>query len=163
MNKSSKTKTLILFSLSSLAIILLFFVNVGSVQTSQEEYANYFASLTQDSANLTRTYQDEIGLWQLGEVSNETMAKLTNHYLVNFTTQMKKFNQTEAPEAFQSAKKSLVNSFHNEIKSYQVFRDYLLTGNESLNEISTNFLSESLKDEAMAFKSFNEVTNKTSQ
>jgi hypothetical protein len=75
---------------------------------------------------------------------------------------MNKFNQTQAPDSFESAKKSLVNSFYNEIKSYQVFREYLLTGNESLNEISTNFLSESLKDEVMAFESFKEVTNKTS-
>lgn len=162
MNKSSKLKTIFLISISSLAILLLFYVNVGSVQTTQDEYANYFASLTQDSANLTRSYQDVVGLWQLGEVSNETMADLTNNYLVNFTAQMKKFNQTEAPEAFESAKKNLVNSFYNEIKSYQVFRDYLLTGNESLDKISTNFLSESLKDEAMSFMSFKEVTNKTS-
>lgn len=162
MNKSNKLKTIFLISFSSIAIILLFYVNVRSVQTAQDEYANYFAILTQESANLTRAYQDEIALWQLREISNETMVELTNHYLVNFTKQMNKFNQTESPDAFESAKKSLANSFHNEIKSYQSFRDYLLTGNESLNEISTNFLSESLKDEAISFKSFKEVSNKTS-
>ncbi len=162
MNKSNKLKTIFLISFSSIAIILLFYVNVRSVQTTQDDYANYFASLTQESANLTRAYQDEIALWQLREVSNETMAELTNNYLVNFTKQMNKFNQTESPDAFDSAKKSLVNSFYNEIKSYQSFRDYLLTGNESLNEISTNLLSESLKDEAMSFKSFKEVSNRTS-
>jgi hypothetical protein len=75
---------------------------------------------------------------------------------------MNDFNQTESPAAFESAKINLVNSYNNEIKSYQYFRDYLLTGNESLNNVSTSFLSESLKDEAMSFKSFKEVTNKTS-
>ena len=162
MNKSNRIKTIFLISLSSVAIILLFYVNVASVQTTQNDYANYFATFTQSSANLTRAFQDEIALWQLGTVSNETMAELTNTYLVNFTKQMNEFNQTESPAAFESAKNSLVNSFNNEIKSYQYFKDYLLTGNESLNEISTNFLSESLKDEAMSFKSFKEVTNKTS-
>ena len=162
MNKSNRLKTIFLISLSSVAIILLFYVNVASVQTTQNDYANYFATFTQSSANLTRAFQDEIALWQLGTVSNETMAELTNTYLVNFTKQMNEFNQTESPAAFESAKNSLVNSYNNEIKSYQYFRDYLLTGNESLNEISTNFLSESLKDEAMSFKSFKEVTNKTS-
>ena len=162
MNKPNKIKTLFLISLSSIAIILLFYVDIRSVQTTQDDYANYFASLIQDSANLTRAYQDEIALWQLGELSNETMAELTNTYLVNFTNQMNNFNETESPAAFESAKNSLVNSFHNEIKSYQFFKDYLLTGNESLNEISTDFLSESLKDEMMSFKSFKEVTNKTS-
>ncbi|MDN5865800.1 MAG: hypothetical protein L0H55_00195 [Candidatus Nitrosocosmicus sp.] len=162
MNKSNELKAIFLISISSIAIILLFYVNVASVQTTEDDYANYFASLTQASANLTRAYQDEIALWQLGEVSNETLAELTNNYLVNFTKNMNEFNQTETPATFESAKNSLVNSFHNEIKSYQYFRDYLLTGNESLNEISTNFLSESLKDEAMSFKSFKEVINKTS-
>lgn len=162
MNKSIKFKTIFLISISSIAIILLFYVNVASVQTTHDDYANYFASLTQSSANLTRAYQDEIALWQSGEVSNETLAELTNNYLVNFTKNMNEFNQTQAPTTFEFAKNSLVNSFLNEIKSYQYFMDYLLTGNESLNEISTNFLSESLKDEAMSFKSFKEVTNKTS-
>jgi hypothetical protein len=162
MNKSIKLKTIFLISISSVAIILFFYVNVASVQTTQDDYANYFATLTQGSANLTRAYQDEIALWQSGEVSNETLAELTNNYLVNFTKNMNEFNQTEAPAAFEPAKNSLVNSFHNEIKSYQYFMDYLLTGDESLNEISTNFLSESLKDETVAFKSFKEVTNKPS-
>lgn len=162
MNKSNRIKTIFLISLSSVAIILLFYVNVASVQTTQNDYANYFATFTQSSANLTRAFQDEIALWQLGTVSNKTMAELTNTYLTNFTKQMNEFNQTESPAAFEAAKNSLVRSYNNEIKSYQYFKDYLLTGNESLNEISTNFLSESLKDEAMSFKSFKEVTNKTS-
>ena len=162
MNKSNRIKTIFLISLSSAAIILLFYVNVASVQTSEDDYANYFATFTQSSANLTRAFQDEIGHWQLGTVSNETMAELTDNYLVNFTKQMNEFNQTESPAVFDSAKISLVNSFNNEIKSYQYFKDYLLTGNESLNEISTNFLSKSLEDEAMSFKAFKEVTNKTS-
>jgi len=162
MNKSNRTKTIFLISLCSIAIVLLFYVNVASVQTTQNDYANYFATFTQASANLTRAFQDEIGHWELGRISNATMAELTNNYLVNFTKHMNEFNQTESPAAFESAKTSLVNSFNNEIKSYQYFRDYLLTGNETLNGISTNFLSESLKDEAMAFKSFKEVTNKTS-
>ena len=125
---------------------------MASVQTTENDYANYFATFTQSSANLTRAFQDEIALWQLGTVSNETMAELTDTYLVNFTKQMNEFNQTESPAAFESAKNSLVNSFNNEIKSYQYFKDYLLTGNETLNEISTNFLSKSLEDEAMSFK-----------
>jgi hypothetical protein len=162
MNKSNRIKTIFLISLSSVAIILLFYVNVASVQTTENDYANYFATYTQGSANLTRAFQDEIGHWELGILSNQTMAEVTDTYLANFTKQMNEFNQTEAPAAFGSAKNSLVNSFDNEIKSYQYFKDYLLTGNETLNEISTNFLSDSLKDEAMAFKFFKEVTNKTS-
>lgn len=41
-------------------------------------------------------------------------------------------------------------SFINEIKSYELFRDYLHTGNETKNQISTEFLSKSLEDESNA-------------
>ena len=53
------------------------------------------------------------------------------------------------------------NSFSNEIKSYEFFRDYLTTGNETKNQISTDYLSKSLEDEFDAFKSFNNVVNTT--
>ena len=119
MNKSNRIKTIFLISLSSVAIILLFYVNVASVQTTQNDYANYFATFTQSSANLTRAFQDEIALWQLGTISNKTMAELTNSYLANFTKQMNEFNQTESPPVFESAKNSLVNSFNNEINTLQ--------------------------------------------
>ena len=82
MNKSNRTKTIFLISLCSVALILLFYVNVASVQTTQNDYANYFATYTQGSANLTRAFQDEIGHWELGTISNETMTDLTNTCLL---------------------------------------------------------------------------------
>ena len=159
MNKADKKKTVFLIGISIIAIALLLLVNVKTVQTNQDQYANYFASITQDSVNLTRDYQDEVGLWELKQISNNTMAKLTDEYLKNFTVQLNKFNQTDAPETFKNAKISLANSFSNEIKSYEFFRDYLITGNESKNQISTNFLSKSLEDEANAFKHYKDITN----
>lgn len=162
MNKSDKKKTLFLVSISAVAIILLFFVNIKSVQTTQDQYASYFVSTTQNSVNLTRAYQDQIALWQLGEISNATMAEITDRYLSNFTDQMNSFNRTTAPDIFVDAKNNLVDSFLNEIKSYNFFQDYLLTGNKSKNEISTDYLSESLRYEAQSYKLFENVVNNTS-
>lgn len=161
MKKTEKRKTAFLIGISAVAIILLVIVNVKSVQTTQDEYANYFASVTQKSVNLTRDFQDEIGLWQLGHVSNSTMAEITNQYLNNFTAQLNEFNRTASPEVFVETKKNLLKSFANEIKSYELFRDYLLTGNVSKNDLSTDYLSQALKDEALAFKTYEEIVNKT--
>lgn len=161
MNKADKKKTAFLIGISIVAIALLLIVNVKSVQTAENQYANYFALVTQASANLTRDYQDNVGLWELGQITNSSMAKITNDYLSNFTTQLSRFNQTESPNNFIHAKNSLVNSFSNEIKSYEFFRDYLITGNETKNKISTDFLSKSLEDEANAFKYFKDVSNGT--
>jgi hypothetical protein len=161
MNKADKRRTAFLIGISIVAITLLLLVNVRSVQTSENQYANYFASVTQNSVNLTRDYQDKIGLWQQGQISNSSMAEITDAYLRNFTTQLDRFNQTDSPEVFKDAKSNLANSFSNEIKSYEFFKEYLITGNETKNQISTDFLSKSLKDEANAFKYYKDVTNRT--
>jgi len=161
MKKTEKRKISFLIGISAIAIILLIFVNFRSVQTTQDEYANYFASVTQESVNLTRAYQNEIGLWQLGEISNNTMAEITNQYLNNFTNQLNAFNETTSPEIFIESKKNLLESFTNEISSYEFFRDYLLTGNVTKNDISTDFLSKALEDEALAFKAYEEIVNTT--
>ena len=161
MKKTEKKKAIFLIGISVIAVILLIFVNTKSVQTTQDEYANYFASVTQSSVNLTRDFQDQIGLWQLGQLSNSTMAEITNQYLSNFTSQLNEFNQTDPPEAFVKTKENLLSSFANEIKSYEFFRDYLLTGNTTKNDISTDLLSRALEDEALAFKAYEAVVNKT--
>jgi hypothetical protein len=126
------------------------------------EYANYFASVTEGSVNLTRAFQDEVGLWQSGEISNSTMAELTNQYLRKFISQFQNFNGTASPNIFNDTKESMASSLFNEIKSYEFFRDYLLTGNQTKNDISTDYLSQALEYEALAFKAYEEVMNKTS-
>ena len=161
MKKTEKRKLGFLIGISVIAIILLIFVNIKSVQTTQDDYANYFASVTLDSVNLTRAYQNEIGLWQLGEISNYTMAEITDNYLKNFNTQLNEFNKTSPPEIFIETKKNLLESFTNEIMSYELFRDYLLTGNITKNELSTDYLSKALENEALAFKAYEKVVNDT--
>ncbi|VFJ12428.1 hypothetical protein [Candidatus Nitrosocosmicus franklandus] len=161
MKKTEKRKTVFLIGISSIAIVLLIFVNINSAQTTQDQYANYFASVTEASVNLTRAFQDQIGLWQLGQISNNTMAEITNKYIINFTSQLNEFNETEAPEAFLETKENLLNSFVNEIKSYEFFRDYLLSGNETKNDISTQYLSQALQDEASAFKAYEKIINQS--
>jgi hypothetical protein len=122
-----------------------------------DEYANYFASVTEGSVNLTKAFQDEIRLWQSGEISNSTMAELTSQYLKRFISQLQNFNNTVSPIVFEQTKDNLVSSFSNEIKSYEFFRDYLLTGNQTKNDISADYLSQALEDEGIAFKEYEET------
>jgi hypothetical protein len=161
MKKTEKRKLSFLIGISTIAIVLLVFVNIRSVQTTQDDYANYFASVTLESVNLTRAYQNEIGLWQLGGISNDTMAEITDKYLNNFTNQLNEFNETAPPEVFVETKKNLLESFSNEIISYKYFRDYLLTGNVTKNELSTDYLSKALENEALAFKAYEKIINNT--
>jgi hypothetical protein len=131
------------------------------ITNKTDNYANYFASVTLESVNLTRAYQNEIASWQLGQISNNTMVEITDQYLNNFTTQLNEFNLTESPNSFKNTKDSLVSSFSNEIKSYEFFRDYLISGNQTKNDLSTEYLSKALEDETKSFKLYQEVLNNT--
>ena len=54
-----------------------------------------------------------------------------------------------------------MESFTNEILSYEFFRDYLLTDNVTKNDLSTDHLSKALESEALAFKAYEKVVNNT--
>lgn len=159
MNKSDKLKTTVLICISATAIILLYFVNLKSQETIRDEYENYFILTNEKSVNLTRSYQDQIALWQMGSYSNITMADITEEYLKNFTNQLTQFNSTNSPPEFVNVKENLLNSFQNEIKSYELFQEYLKTNNSTKNNLSTDHLSESLKYESLAFQEFKKLSN----
>lgn len=159
MNKSDKLKTTVLICISATAIILLYFVNLKSQETIRDEYENYFILTNEKSVNLTRSYQDQITLWQMGSYSNITMADITEKYLKNFTNQMIQFNNTDSPPEFVNVKENLLKSFQNEIKSYELFQEYLETNNSTKNNLSTDHLSESLKYESLAIQEFKKLSN----
>jgi hypothetical protein len=148
-------------SLNFFTINILFPSNVVA-QTSEENYSNYLRHAIDESVKLTRTYQDVIDLWQRGNYSNSTMAKITETYLPQFVDQLNEFNNTLAPEKYNKVKDSYEKSFANEIKSYEFFRDYLITNNSTANELSNDYLSEALNYETIARNAFTEVANNNS-
>lgn len=160
MNIQNKNKFIIFLSIGISAIVLLTIINFKYNQTPSNGYAEYFLMVDKNAVNLTRNFQDEIALWNLGDYSNSTMAKITENYLPKFSLQLKEFNNTPPPQTYLKAKQLLVSSLNSEIKSYELFKDYLLTNNSTKNNISTNYLSDSLRYEALAFKEFRNAHTK---
>jgi hypothetical protein len=163
MNKPAKRNIIIISSTSIVIAILLFTTNYQSFPTSEDNYSNYLKTAIDKSVKLTRTYHDEIGLWQMGNYSNTTMAKITETYLPQFTRQLKDFNDTAASEGYREVKDNLVKSFSNEIKSYEFFRDYLITNNSTANDLSNDHLSEAYKYETIARNTFTAAVNSGSR
>lgn len=163
MNKPVKKNIIIISSISIVIAILLFTTNYQSFPTSKDNYSNYLKIAIDKSVKLTRTYHDEIGLWQIGNYSNTTMAKITETYLPQFTKQLKDFNGTAASERYGEVKDNFVKSFSNEIKSYEFFRDYLITNNSTANELSNDHLSEAYKYETIARNAFTAAVNNGSR
>ncbi|MBA3750769.1 MAG: hypothetical protein H0X03_07780 [Nitrosopumilus sp.] len=159
MNKLTKKKIIMSCIISIAVIILLFTLNSESTGISREKYSKYLQTTTDKSVNLTRSYQDEIGLWVKGDYSNITMAKITETFLPKFIIQLNEFNNTKSPELYDKVKENFVKSFENEIKSYELFKYYLITNNSTENGLSIDYLSKALEYETMARSYYNQVSN----
>jgi hypothetical protein len=111
------------------------------------------------SDNLTRVYQTEIALWNNHFYTNTTMAKITETFLPKFIAQLNQFKNTDAPAKYSKVKENYVKSFASEIKSYQLFNDYLKTNNSTANKLSNENLTAALNYETMARNAFVQANN----
>ena len=118
-----------------------------------------YEMLINDSHSLTQSYQKEIGKWQSKQYDNKTMISVTDNYLPKF---QKLVNRAEAlqpiTEKYLQAKDLYIKSLQSEIESYKHFRTFLITGNNTEDDISTQLLSNALKYEIKSFAAFNNKT-----
>ena len=163
MNKSIKKKIIIISSISIIVAVLLFTINFQPFQTSKDSYSNYLKTAIDNSVNLTRQYQDEIGLWKISFYNNTRMAKITDSFLPQFKKQLDQFNDTDAPAKYGQVKESYVKSFASEIKSFEFFKDYLLTNNSNSNETSNYYLNAALNNETIARNAYTAAVNNNSR
>lgn len=141
-------------------IILLLYVILSDVKdvsaqhgvTSDEEFLNDFVGLTNKSASLTNSYQQEIGKWQDNQYSNLTVIMITNDTIAQINNLINEANNLQIPEKYKGGISLYTKSLEAERDSYKQFGDFIKTGNPELNETSTDLLSESLKYEMEAFK-----------
>jgi hypothetical protein len=167
MDIMKRSRLTVFVALAALVVIIIIVISntmpyfVTSTTQQDSGYSNYLTETTDKSVKLTRQYQDEIGLWNQGNYTNSTMAKITDSFLPRFTNQLKEFNGTKAPKEYNTVKENFVKSFASEIKSYELFREYLITNNSTKNELSTDYLSDALKFETIARNAFAQLNNTT--
>ena len=118
-----------------------------------------YETLINDSRSLTQGYQSEIGKWQSKHYDNKTMILITDKYLPEF---QKLVNRAQALQPtttkYLQAKSFYIKSLQSEIGSYVHFRNFLLTGNKTEDDISTQLLSNALKFEVESFAAFDNRT-----
>jgi hypothetical protein len=129
--------------------------NSNATQTFHKSYE----MLINDSHSLTQSYQKEIGKWQSKQHDNKTMILVTDNYLPKFD---KLVNRAEALQPatakYLQAKDLYIKSLQSEIESYKHFRTFLITGNKTEDDMSTQLLSNALKYEIKSFAAFNNNT-----
>jgi hypothetical protein len=159
MNNTNKRKVIIISTALAIIIIVLFTINYKLSSTTTDNYSNYLKTTTEKSINLTKAYQSEIALWNSHFYTNITMAKITETFLPKFITQLNQFKNTDAPAKYSKVKENYVKSFASEIKSYQLFDDYLKTNNSTANKLSNENLTAALNYETIARNAFTQANN----
>lgn len=134
-------------------VILAAIVSIGLLV-----FANPFKSNTQifteslrvlvsKSGDLTRNYQEEVGKWNMKKLDNLTMVTITDGYLSQFEELENEAKALNVPNEYENIKDSFVSSVESEASSYEHFKNYLISGDKTEDQLSNDKLSLAFKQE----------------
>jgi hypothetical protein len=110
-------------------------------KTTLQAFTNSLRGLVSKSTELTGKYQLELGKWATKENDNLTMIAITDKYLPQFKDLENEGINLAVPFGQENIKDSFIKSISSESSSYEHFRNYLISGNITENEISNDEFS----------------------
>jgi hypothetical protein len=116
-------------------------------KTSLQEFRSSLSGIVNQSLILTKSYQDEIGKWRSNQYDNSTLISITDSFVPKFVNLVNSAQNMTFPKDYKNIHDALVNSLKSETDSYKHFRNYLVSGNKTENEISTDLLTNALQYE----------------
>jgi len=138
-----------LLGIAILAVIvsigLLVFAN--PFKSNTQIFADSLRVLVSKSGDLTHNYQQEVGKWNNKEVDNSTMITITDKYLSQFEELENEARTLNVPNEYENIRNSFVSSIGSEASSYEHFKNYLITGDKSEDQLSNDKLSLAFKQE----------------
>jgi hypothetical protein len=122
-------------------------------KTSLQQFRSSLSGIVNQSLILTKSYQDEIGKWMSHQYDNSTFVSITDSYIPKFENLVNSAQNMTFPKDYKNIHDALVNSLNSETDSYKHFRNYLVSGNKTENEISIDLLSKAWQYE-MTYSKF---------
>ena len=116
-------------------------------QTELQDFRSSLNAIVNQSQILTKTYQDEIGKWRFKQYDNSTMISVTDSFIPKFENITNIARNMTFPKDLKYIHDALVNSLKSETDSYKHFKNYLMSGNKTEDEISTDLLTKALEYE----------------
>jgi hypothetical protein len=110
-------------------------------KSSIQVFTDSLRVLVSKTNELTSKYQQELGKWTTGENDNSTMITVTDNYLSQFEELENKARYLVVPNGQENIKDSFIKSINSEASSYEHFKNYLITGNKTEDELSIDDLS----------------------
>ncbi len=116
-------------------------------KTSLQQFRSSLSGIVNQSLILTKSYQDEIGKWRSNQYDNSTLISITDSFVPKFVNLVNSAQNMTFPKDYKNIHDALVNSLKSETDSYKHFRNYLVSGNKTEDEISTDLLTKALQYE----------------
>lgn len=129
------------FSESTGVLVPLQLQEQSGNKSSIQVFTDSLRVLVSKSNELTSKYQQELGKWTTGENDNSTMITITDNYLSQFEELENEARYLVVPNGQENIKDSFIKSINSEAASYEHFKNYLITGNKTEDELSIDDLS----------------------
>ena len=143
--KSKKSLLGIVILVAIVSIGLLVFAN--PFQSNTQIFTESLRVLVSKSGDLTRNYQEEVGKWNMKKLDNLTMVTITDRYLSQFEELENEAKTLNVPNEYENIRDSFVSSVESEASSYEHFKNYLITGDKTEDQLSNDKLSLAFKQE----------------
>jgi hypothetical protein len=143
--KSKKSLLGIVILAAIVSIGLLVFAN--PFKSNTQIFTESLRVLVSKSGDLTRNYQEEVGNWNMKKFDNLTMITITDRYLSQFKELENEAKALNVPNEYENIRESFVSSVESEASSYEHFKNYLISGNKTEDQLSSDKLSLAFKQE----------------
>jgi len=127
-------------------------IAIATSQSDLEYFRSALSHIVNESQQLTKSYQDEIRKWTSGQYDNYTLISVTDSFLPKFDNLTSNAKNMTYPNEYKYVHEALVNSLSSETESYRHYRDYLVSGNKTEDEVSTDLLSQAFQYEQIYSK-----------
>ena len=143
--KSKKSLLGIVILAAIVSVGLLVFAN--PFKSNAQIFTESLRVLVSKSGDLTRNYQEEVGKWNMKKLDNLTMVTITDRYLSQFEELENEVKALNVPNEYENIKDSFVSSVESEASSYEHFKNYLISGDKTEDQLSNDKLSLAFKQE----------------
>jgi CMP-N-acetylneuraminic acid synthetase len=139
-----QTRQLIVFGgIAVIGALIAFMVFLQLEASRNNDFKKTFETIVIDTNSLTQQYTAEEDMWL--PKNNNTLMQVIDRYLPRYDALIERAKALNAPEKYKSAQDYLVSAIELERQSYQHFRNYLATADQSEYDKSSELISQSLE------------------
>ena len=150
MGRKRTSRIVTIGGIAAITALVGFMIALQVEASRNNDFRRAFEQIVIDVDALTQQYQVAEGKWLTKEYDNGTMIAAIDQYAPRYQALIDRAEALDAPERYRTAQGYLVSAIESEKQSNEHFRIYLVTGDETEYEKSSDMLSKSLRDSVNA-------------